>query len=306
MFNCNVEYPFTAFLYLSYHMEWQHQYAELNGIKYHYVEAGEGPLIVLMHGFPEFWYSWRKQIPVLAQAGFKVVAPDMRGYNETDKPEGVANYDIELIQQDMIALVKHLGYEKAVIVGHDWGGGVAWQLGQDHPEIIDKLIILNCPPVAVLFGQLLTNPKQMLKSWYIFMFQIPGLPERRMQNNLREVLTRGYRGWSHNKDAFIDADIDEYIKAFDRPYGISGPINWYRAAMRNMKKKQYRNMRPVNVDTLVIWGEDDRALGKELTYNFKKYCTKGYDIKYIPNCSHWVQNDAAEQVNEYLLEYLKQ
>lgn len=286
-------------------MNWNHQYAKVNGINMHYVDHGAGPLIVLMHGFPEFWYSWRRQIPVLAEAGFRVVAPDMRGYNETDKPKDIAAYDTNVIAKDIVELIKHLGYDKAIIVGHDWGGGVAWRFAENHPEMVEKLIVLNCPPPAILAQHLLSNFAQLKRSWYMFLFQIPGLAEFGMKRNLKQTLTKAYRGWAHNKDAFTHEDIDKYVACFNRPYGLTGPMNWYRAAFRTSLKPGGRKQQQIQPDTLVIWGEDDKALGKELTYGLEKYFENNYDIKYIPDCSHWTQNDAPELVNEYILSYIK-
>src|SRR5262249_22187334 len=144
----------------------------LNGLAFHYVEAGTGPLVVLLHGFPEFWYAWRHQIPALAGAGYYVVAPDLRGYNESDKPLGVRNYRIELLVQDVVALIEHTGVRRAVVVGHDWGGVIAWQLAMDHPERVDRLVILNAPHPAAFLREL-RRPTQLLRSAYMLFFQLP-------------------------------------------------------------------------------------------------------------------------------------
>lgn len=285
-------------------MEWQHRYILVNGIRMHYVEHGNGPLVILMHGFPEFWYSWRYQIPALAQAGFRVVAVDMRGYNETDSPQEVSAYKAETLTQDIADLVHALGETKAHIVGHDWGGGVAWNLAKHHPEVIDKLVVMNCPIPAILSQHLRSNFTQLKKSWYMFFFQIPGLPEKAMGKDLGSYLAKAFRGWAYNKDNFKREDIAQYVEAFEKS-GLTGPMNYYRAALREGLKKENRTVKPIDVDTLLIWGEGDKALGKELTYNMEQYFTKDFQLKYIPNCSHWVQNDAPEQVNEYLIDFLK-
>ncbi|MDX2002608.1 MAG: alpha/beta hydrolase [Chitinophagales bacterium] len=279
----------------------EHRYVFVNGIQLHYVQQGSGPLVILLHGFPEFWYSWRKQIPALA-AHYTVVAVDMRGYNESDKPTQVSLYRIEILATDIRKLIETIGYKKAIIIGHDWGGAVAWQLAQQSPDWVEKLIILNCPPGPVLMKHVFTNFKQLRRSWYMFAFQIPGLPERNMQSQLKLTLTKAFKGWSRNKEAFREEDIDKYVKVFAPKGALTGPINYYRAAFRYAFSS--KKFRPIPTDTLVIWGEDDRALGKELTYDIPKYVKGKYEIKYIPNCSHWVQNDAPDLVNQYILEYL--
>jgi epoxide hydrolase 4 len=151
---------------------WTHREAVINGIRLHYVEAGSGPLALLLHGFPEFWYTWRRQIPALARAGFRVIAPDLRGYNQSDKPAGVRPYQVSLVANDVASLICHADAAPAKIVGHDWGGSVAWQVAMRHPQIVQKLVVLNAPhPVAFQRG--LARPSQLLKSWYVFFFLAP-------------------------------------------------------------------------------------------------------------------------------------
>lgn len=286
--------------------KWNHEFANVNGIKLHYVTQGEGKLLILMHGFPEFWYSWRQQIPVLAEAGYKVVAVDMRGYNQSDKPVGVKHYKSSTLALDIKELINHLGYDKAFVVGHDWGGGIAWQLAIDHPQVIEKLAVLNCPLPIILEKNLYTNFSQLRKSWYMFMFQIPGLAEMGMKRDLLTFFKKAFRGWAHNKAAFPDEVLQKYVEAFSGPYAITGPVNYYRAALRGSFSGSNKPKGPIMVDTLLIWGEDDKALGKELTYDTHKYMGKHFEIKYIKDSSHWVQQDAPELVNEYLIEFFKE
>lgn len=286
-------------------MEWTHHYINANNIRIHYVEQGTGPLVVLMHGFPEFWYSWRYQIPALAKAGFRVVALDMRGYNETDSPKGVKNYYPEIIATDIKELVHALGEEQAFIVGHDWGGGIAWRVAQDHPEIVKKLVVMNCPIPQILAQHLLKNFRQLRRSWYMFFFQIPWLPEKGMSKDLGGTFAKAFRGWAHNKEVFTREDINEYVKAFDRPGGLTGPMNYYRATFRRIFDKETRQVPVFSTDTLLIWGEDDRALGKELTYDMEQYFTGSFEVRYIKDCSHWVQVDCYQQVNDILIPFLK-
>jgi pimeloyl-ACP methyl ester carboxylesterase len=284
---------------------WTHDFATVNGVKLHHVTHGEGKPIVLMHGFPEFWYSWRQQISALAEAGFKVIAVDMRGYNQSDKPRGVKHYTADVLALYIKELIGHLGYEKAYVVGHDWGGAIAWQLAINHPEVIEKLAVLNCPLPVILQKHLLTNFKQVRRSWYMFMFQVPGLAEWTMGRDLLTFFKRAFRGWSHNKAAFPDEVLQRYVEAFTGPYALTAPVNYYRAALGGMFSKKNQPKGPIMVDTLLIWGEDDKALGKELTYDTHKYMGKSFYIKYIEDSSHWVQQDAPELVNGYLVEFFK-
>lgn len=284
-------------------INWQHYTEKVGEIKLHYVKHGSGPLIIMLHGFPEFWYSWRHQIAELSKY-YTVVAPDMRGYGDSDKPEGVKNYRPDKVAGDIINLIKHLGYEKAHIVAHDWGGGIAWNIAQHHPEVIDKLVVLNCPIPAVLGKHLRSNWTQIKKSWYMFFFQLPWLPEKRMSSNLPVFFKRALRGWAKNKQAFSREDIDKYVEAFSKPYALTGAINYYRAAFRSLLKKENRAVKPISVNTLVLWGEDDEALGKELTYDMEKYFTNGFKIEYFENCSHWIQHDYPDKVNQSILNFI--
>ncbi len=281
----------------------QHHFVKVNSINLHYVTAGEGPLVILLHGFPEFWYGWKNQIPALAKK-YKVVAVDLRGYNESDKPKGVKHYASKTIALDIKELIFSLNEKKAHIIGHDWGGGIAWTLAQHYPECVDKLIVLNCPLPQILLKHFFSNFSQLKKSWYMFFFQLPGLPERYIGKDLKAFFKRGLRGWAHNKSAFTNEDIDEYVKAFQRPGAITGALNYYRAAFRAGLNAESRKINPIQSDTLLIWGEDDQALGKELTYDMEKYFKGNFRIQYISNCSHWVQHEYPELVNQSILDFL--
>ena len=280
----------------------QHKFANVNGIRLHYVEQGKGELVILLHGWPEFWYCWRKQIPELAKH-FHVVAPDLRGYNESDKPKGVAAYSIENVTKDVTELIKVLGYQKATIISHDWGGAVGWQLGMEHPEVVNKLIIMNSPHPSIMRKHLAENPMQKKRSAYMLFFQIPFLPELFLRLTLKKTLTESFRGWAHNKNAFTDEDIAQYVEAMKKPDALTSSLNWYRAAYRGRGKGGSK--KTVSVPTLIIWGENDKALGKELTYDMDKYFNAPFVIKYISKCSHWVQNEYPELVNKYILDFLK-
>jgi len=281
----------------------QHGFAHVNGVRLHYVAQGAGKLVVLLHGFPEFWYSWRHQIPALAEH-FKVVAPDLRGYNDSEKPAGVANYRIDLLTADVMGLIRAFGEEKAIIVGHDWGGGVAWTFAADYPQATERLIVLNCPHPGAFQKQLRSNFRQLRRSWYMFFFQIPWLPEWGIRLNRRRFVEQAFRGMAIRKQAFPDEDLQRYVEALEKPGALTAAINYYRAAFRETVRHGERQFAKITCLTLLIWGEEDIALGKELTYNMEPYFTDRFAIKYIPRCSHWVQQEQPELVNQYMWEFL--
>lgn len=285
---------------------WHHDYAHVNNIRMHYVTAGEGPLMVMLHGFPEFWYSWRHQIPAMAER-FRVVAPDMRGYNQTEKPVGVGNYRLSVLMRDICGLIEALGESSAVIVAHDWGGGVAWPFAAYYPRMVERLVIINCPPPAVLMRHLVRNRAQLRRSYYMFLFQVPFLPEACMRARDYALVEKAFRGWAIDKSAFTDYDIAMFKEAAAKPRALTGGINYYRAAFRQFLLSQRQRdgeTAKVRCPTLVIWGEEDKALGKELTYDFHSEVEGPLEIKYVPACSHWVQQERPEIVNACLEEFL--
>ncbi len=277
-------------------------YATVNGIKLHYVEEGSGPLVILLHGFPEFWYGWRNQIPVLSKQ-YRVVAPDMRGYNLSDKPKKVSDYKVDILASDIAELIKVLGEEKAIVVGHDWGAAVAWAVAALHPERVKKLGILNVPHPAEMKKALMgSNWAQIKRSWYIFFFQLPWLPEQVVGN--KDFFPRTFQRMCSNKNAVSTADIEEYRKAFAQPGAITAPINYYRATFRSLGSQPH--MPKIKAPVLMLWGEQDTALGKELTYNTAAYCEQPPTIFYEPNSGHFVQHDNPSWVNEKLLAFFAQ
>jgi pimeloyl-ACP methyl ester carboxylesterase len=263
--------------------------------------------MLMLHGFPEFWYSWRHQIPVMAER-FRVVAPDMRGYNQTEKPVGVGNYRLSSLMGDIKGLIEGLGETSAVVVAHDWGGGVAWPFAAFHPHMVDRLIILNCPPPAVLMRHLMSNPAQIRRSYYMFLFQLPLIPEAVMRARDYELIARAFRGWAIDKSAFSDRDIAMFKEAAAKPGALTGGVNYYRAAfrqfLRSPRQAAGEEQAKVLSPTLVIWGEEDKALGKELTYDFHHAVEGPLRIEYIPDCSHWVQQEQPARVNALMGEFL--
>lgn len=273
-----------------------HREATVNGIRMHYVEAGDGEPVVLLHGFPESWYSWRHQLRALAAAGYRAIAPDQRGYNLT---EAKGPYDTGTLQADILCLMDHLGIERAHVVGHDWGGAIAWLLGMEHGERLKSLTVCNLPHPAV-FRKGVRRPRQALRSWYVLFFQLPWLPERLLAaqgyHRLARMMIRECRPGTFTKD-----DIREFLAGWRRQ-GLGGGINWYRAALRHPPRIP-DPVPLVTVPTLLIWGDDDRYLGRELTEGTEEYVAK-LRVEHLPGVSHWVQQEAPDEVNRLLLDHL--
>lgn len=278
---------------------WQHEYIITNGVKLHYVTQGSGSLMLMLHGFPEFWYSWRHQIPEFAK-DFKVVAVDLRGYNDSDKPKEQSAYIMDELIKDIEGVIKGLGYNNCILVGHDWGGAIAWSFAYTYPEMVERLIIINFPhPMKLIQG--LYTPQQLLRSWYIFLFQLPWLPEFLLQVSDYQAITKIIQGTATNKNAFTQADMKAYKNAAAKPGAIAAMVNYYRNIFQHFFLTQ--NGEILDVATLMIWGENDTALGKELTYNTAAYISN-LKIKYIHSCGHWVQQEQPKLVNQYIQEFL--
>src|SRR5690242_939672 len=272
-------------------------YAEVGDQKLHYVEAGEGPLIVLLHGFPEFWYGWRLQIAPLADAGFRVVAPDLRGYNLSSRPEGIEAYTADKLAADVRSLIKERGGESAHVVGHDWGGTAAWALATYHPEAVDGLAILNAAHPRKL-NEGLRHPSQLKRSWYFFYFQTPGLPEHHVRA----------RDWHFFKHFLEDAEppytpeeLERYVEAWSQPGAGTAMLDYYRAAVRLQSKLP--DPRPVSARTLVIWGERDQYLGPALAEPHPEDVPNLDRVERLADASHWVHHDEAERVNQLLIDF---
>jgi epoxide hydrolase 4 len=277
---------------------WKHQYIVSNGVKLHYVTQGEGPLLLMLHGFPEFWYSWRHQIPEFAR-DFKVVALDMRGYNDSDKPRGVGCYEMEELILDIEGVVHGLGYDRCVLMGHDWGGVVAWHFAYAYPEMVSQLVLLNIPHPAK-FRDGIWNLQQLQKSWYVFFFQLPGLPEFLLEWGDFQPIANMLTASATNKAAFSQADLEAYKDAAAKRGALNAMLNYYRNLLSNGLN---RNWGLLDVPTLMIWGENDIALGKELTYGTEEYVAD-FRIHYIAHSGHWVQQEQPQLVNQYIREFL--
>lgn len=280
-------------------------FIQANGIKLHYIEEGTGELVILLHGFPEFWMGWRKQIPVLSKH-YRVVAPDMRGYNLSDKPVNISDYKMNILAKDIADLVSALGEKQAIIVGHDWGAAVAWAVGSLHPEVVKKLAILNVPhPKEMQRSFMEFNFAQWKKSWYIFFFQLPFIPE--MIVGTERFFRSSFKAMSMRKDTFSDEDLQNYLDAYRQPGAVKGAIAYYRAAFRELfAGKKGPRYHKIKAPLLMLWGEKDIALGKELTYRTKDYCKNTCEVLYDETSGHFVQRDNPEWVNEKLLEFFAQ
>lgn len=277
----------------------RHAYAELDDVRLHYVEAGEGPLVVLLHGFPEFWFGWRRQIPALAAAGFRVVAPDMRGYNLSSRPGAVSAYDLDRLADDVAGLIAERGAGRALLAGHDWGAAVAWWTAIRRPEAVERLAILNVPhPRRFLRG--LRNPRQLARSWYIGFFQLPWLPERLFSAGGYRALRAAFA--DARPEAFAPGEMDRYVEAWSQPGALAASINYYRALGRRSPARTARELAPVRAPTLVIWGVRDRVLGAGLAEPDRADVPALQDVVRL-DASHWVQLDEPERVNRLLIEF---
>jgi len=276
-------------------------YFDLPGLRMHAAVAGPagGPLLILLHGFPEFWYSWRNQIGPLAQAGYRVIAPDQRGYNLTDK---TPPYDTRTLATDIVNLIKACGHEQACVAGHDWGAVVAWTLAGLYPERVKKLAILNVPhPRAMMKALLGGNLRQLLKSWYIYYFQIPGLPEMTLSwphfANLRRMMKA-----SSLPHTFTDADLDHYRDAWVQPGALSAMLGWYRSIFHRTPGRATPPIGRITAPTLILWGERDIALSIEVAEQSVAYLADGKLIRF-PEATHWIHEDQPGEVTEALLKH---
>lgn len=278
-----------------------HRTIATNGLHLHAVEAGpaDGPLVVFLHGFPEFWYGWRHQIEPFAAAGFRVLAPDLRGYNLSDKPKGISSYRIDHVARDVVGLIDEAGREKAFVVGHDWGGAAAWWLGMAHPERVERLGLLNIPHPAVARHHILKNPAQRRRSWYIFFFQLPWLPEQAFRAKDFTFAKKSLRG-SARRGIFGDEDLARYQEAWSRPEAVRSMIHWYRAAPRAPLRAL--PSRRVTVPTLLLWGARDIALGRELAQPSIERCDQGH-LVFLEEAGHFVQHEEPERVNGMLADF---
>ena len=268
----------------------------------HAVAAGpkDGPVALLLHGFPEFWYSWHKQIEPLAAAGFRVIVPDQRGYNRSSKPRGVASYATPLLVSDVIAIADQLGEQRIFLAGHDWGAHVAWSTALLHPQRVAKLAVLNVPHPSVMRRYLKTNRRQLRRSWYIFFFQLPWLPELFFSAFDFRIGVRSLVR-SSRPGTFSPDDLALYRAAWFQPGAISAMINWYRAIMRHPSRFADRT---VHVPTRILWGMRDAFLLAEMAQDSLRYCTEA-ELYTFAQASHWLQHEEPARVSELLIDFFR-
>ena len=278
-----------------------HRRIETNGVTLHVAVAGpeDGPLVILLHGFPEFWFGWRAQIGPLAAAGYRVWVPDQRGYNLSEKPSSVSAYGTDVLARDVVGLIDAAGAEKAFVAGHDWGGAVAWWLALKHPERVQRLAILNVPHPIVMKRYLLRSFTQLKKSWYMGMFQLPWLAEWGLLRQGGVPMSKGIARTA-KRGTFTDDDLARYREAWLQPGAATGMVNWYRAGLRapGATPEDIR----IHVPTLIVWGTGDRFLGEEMAPMSLEVCAQGR-LERLEGVSHWVQHEAPERVNALLLEH---
>lgn len=288
-----------------------HRFATTNGLRMHYVEKGAPgrPLVLLLHGFPDFWWSWRHQIDPLVEAGFRVVAPDQRGYGDTDKH---GPYDLDTLVTDVVGLIEALGEERAIVVGHDWGGAVAWHLAATRPERCARLAILNSPH-PVVFQRALRSPEQLRKSWYMFAFQLPVIPELLLTRDRASRVAAAFRASAVDRSHLDDESLAPYRDAILKPGAASGMVGWYRASMRGALKRAALSAigrAPggsypiIEAETLLLWALDDFALGYDQCVPGTERFVRDLEVRTLERCGHFLQTEAPERVNAHLLEFL--
>lgn len=279
----------------------EHTTLKTNGIRLHLVTAGppSGPPIVFLHGFPEFWYGWRHQIPFFAGSGYRVIVPDQRGYNLSEKPAGIRAYRVDTLAADIVGLVDALGYEKVILAGHDWGAGVAWWVAGAYPERLHRLVILNVPHGQVMQAHLRHSLAQLRKSWYMFAFQAPLLPEIGFRQRNWKALADSLQRTS-KPATFSENDLRYYRQAWAQPGAVTAMLNWYRALVQQPPAMSF-NPR-IKVPTLMIWGARDAFLGRELAQPSIDLCDQGR-LEYL-DTTHWVQHEEPERVNALIASFI--
>lgn len=286
---------------------WDHADADVGEVRLHYVAAGpaDGELVVLLHGFPEFWYTWRHLLPALADAGYRAVAPDMRGYNRSDAPDGVDAYSLEPLSADVAGLVDALEYESAHVVGHDWGGIVAWALASRRPATVDRLGICNAPHPALFAREIRTNSDQRERSSYIAGFLAAEEPERGLtQDDCRRVAD--VHADATDPGAYTDRELEHFRAAFCEQTDPTAALHYYRAAFALDESGTLTgtmDAAPVSVPTLVCWGERDPALSTALLDGIDEVAPD-CRVERFPGASHWVHADEPGPVRDRLLDWL--
>jgi pimeloyl-ACP methyl ester carboxylesterase len=277
-----------------------------NGLEFDVLTAGEGDRLALcLHGFPEHALSWRAQIPVLVELGYRVWAPNQRGYGNTSRPLDVEAYAIEHLMDDVAALIDVSQARSVTLIGHDWGAAVAWFFALRRLRPLERLVILNVPHPAVFSKRLRDSWRQRLRSWYMGFFQLPVVPEWLLGLDGARAIERAFTASACEPERFTPEILAVYVEQARTPGALTAMLNWYRAAARGGMVRQVKLGFPtIDVPTLMLWGEEDVALGKETTYGTHRYVSD-LQLHYLPGASHWVQQDASERVNEEFVRFLK-
>jgi pimeloyl-ACP methyl ester carboxylesterase len=274
----------------------EYEFVSVNGIQLHVATAGprDGDPVILLHGYPDAHFGWRAQIVALAHTGFRVIAPDQRGYNLSEKPKGVQSYRMDVLVSDIIALADHYGLEKFHLAGHDFGSIVSWSLAESHPERLERMVIFNAPHPAVMSRFQEESKEQRKKSWYAYFFQLPWLPEMVTQAGNWRMLAGSLQG------SFSEDEIDEYRRAWSQPGANTATINWYRALFRQNERDRPDSL--IDVPTLVVWGKEDPHIMWQSAEPSATMTTSG-QVVYIDNATHWVLRDAPEKTGELLVDF---
>lgn len=280
------------------------QFLESNGINLHIAVAGpeDGPLVVLLHGFPEFWFGWKNQIQPLAEKGYRVVAPDQRGYNLSDKPEGIDNYTVDHLRDDVIGIIEHFKKESAIVIGHDWGGAVAWHLAATHPEYVDKLIVLNIPHPKAMPRVLKKNPLQWMKSSYIAFFQLPNLPEKALGMGEFKTMQQSIEQTS-KKNTFSPHEMEQYKAAWSQSDALTAMLNWYRAIRRGSFRQIPETK--IKVPVRIIWGLGDQFLSPMLAKESMSFCEE-VNLAFVGEATHWIQHEQPDIVNRLIDQFINE
>jgi epoxide hydrolase 4 len=277
---------------------------QTKGISLHVVLAGpaNGKPLILLHGFPEFWFAWRAQIDYFVSSGYRLIIPDQRGYNLSDKPAGIVNYSVDLLAKDIVGLLNELTTSKAFIVGHDVGAAVTWYLIAQYPDRFMRAAILSAPHLRVLIKQLVTNPAQLGRSWYMFLFQLPWLPEVLLRTNGGELLLRVLRN-TLPPAVFSDCDFERYQESWSKAGSLTAMLNWYRAPLLYPSKLKFNpEGSRARVPTLLIWGKQDSFTGETMARESLAYCEDGR-LEMIDSATHWVQHEQPKRVNTVVSQF---
>lgn len=280
-----------------------HRFIEANGQRFSVATAGSGERLALcLHGFPECWYSWHHQMPLLAERGYEVWAPDLRGYGETSRPPHMRDYSIEQLMDDVAGLIDASGASSTTLIAHDWGGIIAWWFAMRKRRPLERLVVFNAPHPTVARER--AGRRQRLRSWYALFFQLPRLPEMLMGRDGRGV-ARALQRAAGRPDVFSPEEIEIYRSSAAIPGALTAMINYYRAIGRGGGFKRQRDLGspPIEVPTLLLWGTEDPALGVELTHGMAPYVTD-LTIRYLPGTGHWSQQEAPEESNRILAAWL--